>query len=96
MLRGLPLLLVVVVLAGCHEDRLAVAIYDGRTWSSGEKSVLYQGSALGRSDVTSFDRAAPYLVQALFKNFPGDGVQTALVSIPLSEPGEPVAESPLH
>ncbi len=62
---------------------LAVDIFDAKAWRRGERHWLFEGRAVGQSPVASLDGTMPYLVQALFKSFPGTNGQTISVTIPI-------------
>lgn len=62
---------------------LIVEIFDGAAWRRDERQMVFEGRALGQAEIRALNQVMPYLVQALFKNFPGMSGQTLKVSIPI-------------
>ncbi len=66
-----------------YSQMLDVGIFEGADWRSGKRQMVFEGRAVGQSEIRSLNVAMPYLVQALFQNFPGNSGQTVRVSIPI-------------
>jgi hypothetical protein len=66
-----------------YPEYLSVDMFDGPAWRAGEKRAIFQGRVVGDSGVRDLNVAMPYLVQALFQNFPGTNGLTERVSISL-------------
>ncbi|PKU26200.1 DUF4136 domain-containing protein [Telmatospirillum siberiense] len=62
-----------------------VALFDGPAWRSGERRMLYQGRALTESGARDLNVSMPYLLRALFLDFPGLNGQTVRVVVPLDD-----------
>lgn len=62
-----------------------VALFDGAAWRAGERRMLYQGRALTESGARDLNISMPYLLRALFSDFPGLNGQTVRVVVPLDE-----------
>ena len=63
---------------------LDVGMLDGPAWRRGEKQNAFQGRAIAETGVREFNLVMPYLVQALFKDFPGANGQTVRVTVPVN------------
>lgn len=66
-----------------YSQQLEVAIYDGPAWRAGNHQMVWQGRALGNSGIHDLNSAMPYLVQALFQDFPGVSGQTVRLALPV-------------
>ncbi len=66
-----------------YSEFLDVALFEGAAWRRGEQRALFQGRAVGDSSVRDLNAAMPYLVRALFQDFPGANGQTVRLSVPL-------------
>lgn len=56
---------------------------DGPEFRRGEKTNIFQGRAITETGVRDFNVIIPYLVQALFRDFPGVNAQTVRVVVPV-------------
>lgn len=63
---------------------LEVDIADGAAWRRGQRQMVFQGRAFTESGVREFNVVVPYLVQALFRNFPGINGETIRVRVPVT------------
>jgi hypothetical protein len=63
---------------------LELEIFDGQAWRANKRVGLFQGRAVGQTANREVNPAMPYLVQALFANFPGVSGQTVKVKVPLN------------
>jgi hypothetical protein len=59
-----------------------VEMLDGPAWRQGERRAVFQGRAVTESTMREINPVLPYLVRALFTNFPGLNGQTVRVSVP--------------
>ncbi len=66
-----------------YAQMLDVEIFDGPAWRAGKREMAFEGRAVGQSEIRSLNVAMPYLVAALFRNFPGNSGQTIQVSVPI-------------
>ncbi len=66
-----------------YPQTLEVDILDGAAWRAGRREMVFQGRAVGDSQVNDLNAAMPALVQALFTNFPGNSGATERVWVPL-------------
>lgn len=66
-----------------YAQTLEVEMVDGPAWRAGTKTMLFQGRAVGESAIRDVNTAMPYLVEALFQDFPGRSGQTVRVSLPI-------------
>ncbi|MDR3439190.1 DUF4136 domain-containing protein [Telmatospirillum sp.] len=66
-----------------YSEFLDVALFDGAAWRTGERRPLFQGRVVADSGVRDLNVAMPYLIQALFQDFPGVNGQTVRVTVPL-------------
>ncbi len=62
---------------------LDVELYDGPAWRQGRRRMLFEGRALGESEVGPLNDNMPYLVRALFAEFPGGNGRTIGVTVPM-------------
>lgn len=62
-----------------------VALFDGPAWRAGQQHMLYQARALTESGVRDLNVSMPYLLRALFSDFPGLNGQTVRVVVPLDD-----------
>ena len=65
-----------------YSQFLEVDIADGPAWRRGERRMVFQGRAVTESGVREFNVVLPYLLEALFKNFPGMNGETITVTVP--------------
>jgi hypothetical protein len=63
---------------------LQVDMLDGREYRAGTRHMLFEGRAIADSTVHDVNPSMPYLVQALFNQFPGPSGGTVKVSVPTS------------
>lgn len=73
-----------VVTGKITRQMLEVELLDGRTWRAGERRVLFQGRAIGESEVSDINATMPALVRGLFSGFPGSDGQTIRLTIPVA------------
>jgi hypothetical protein len=59
-----------------------VEMLDGPAWRKGDHVATFQGRALTESTSREINPALPYLVKALFTDFPGLNGQTVRISVP--------------
>lgn len=67
-----------------YSQYLEVDIADGPAWRRGERRMVFQGRAFAETGVREFNVVVPYLVEALFNNFPGINGETVRVTVPVS------------
>lgn len=65
---------------------LEVDIADGPAWQRGERRMVFQGRAYAESGAREFNVVVPFLVDALFKSFPGVNGETVRVKVPVTAP----------
>jgi hypothetical protein len=63
---------------------LEVEMLDGPAWRRGERRAVFQGRAVTETTFHEINPVLPYLVKALFTNFPGVNGQTVRVRVPVS------------
>ncbi|HEX9462975.1 MAG TPA: DUF4136 domain-containing protein [Alphaproteobacteria bacterium] len=66
-----------------YAQYLEVEMLDGPTWRRKERRMVFQGRAVAETGVREFNVVLPYLVQTLFKDFPGANGQTVRVTVPV-------------
>ncbi len=66
-----------------YAEMLEVQIFDGAAWRGNNRTMLYQGRAVGDATVNEISAAVPALVQALFTHFPGNSGRTERIAVPL-------------
>lgn len=66
---------------------LDVEILDGAAWRRGEQRMVFQGRAITETGVREINVVLPYLIAALFKNFPGINGETIRVTVPVTDAG---------
>lgn len=67
-----------------YTQYLEVDILDGPAWRRGERRMVFQGRAYADTGVQEFNLVVPYLVEALFTNFPGVNGETIRVKVPVN------------
>ncbi|HLN22922.1 MAG TPA: hypothetical protein VK558_02950, partial [Patescibacteria group bacterium] len=58
---------------------------DGPDYRAGTKRMLFQGRAIADSSIHDVNPSMPYLIQALFDQFPGANGRTVRVRVPLAK-----------
>lgn len=66
-----------------YTQYVEVEMLDGPAWRRKERQMVFQGRAVAETGVREFNVVLPYLVQALFKDFPGANGQTVRVVVPV-------------
>ena len=62
---------------------LEMDMIDAPAWRRGERKTAFQGRAIAETGIREFNVVVPYLVEALFRNFPGISGETVHVVIPV-------------
>jgi hypothetical protein len=60
-----------------------VEMVEGPAWRRGERRSVFQGRAITETTARETNVILPYLVRALFTNFPGNNGQTMRISVPM-------------
>lgn len=63
---------------------LAIDIYDGPGFRAGGRQKLFEGRAISEGTSRDLVSVMPYLVRALFNNFPGPSGETIRVKVPVA------------
>jgi Domain of unknown function (DUF4136) len=69
-----------------YSQFLEVDIAAGPAWRRGERRMDFQGRAFAETGAREFNIVAPYLIEALFQNFPGLNGETVRVKVPVNDP----------
>lgn len=70
-----------------------LAIYDGNTYNTENPTRVFEGSAVSTGTNGQIDPVMPYIVQAIFEQFPGASGATRTVRIEVPPDSEPVQTS---
>ena len=73
--------------------RVELAIYDGATYNSENPKRVFEGTALSTGTNGQIDPVMPYIIQAIFDQFPGASGATRTVRIEVPPDSEPVLTS---
>lgn len=70
--------------------RVEVVIYDGNTYGTENPQRVFEGSAVSTGSNGQIDPVMPYIVQAIFEQFPGASGETKTVRVEVPENAEAV------
>jgi len=62
-----------------------IDFYDGASFRTGKLNKRYEAKIISRGTSSELERAFPYMVQALFKDFPGKSGEPAAVKVEIHE-----------
>ncbi len=73
--------------------RVELAIYDGDTYNSENPTRVFEGTAVSTGTNGQIDPVMPYIIQAIFDQFPGASGDTRTVRVEVPPVSEPVMTS---
>ncbi len=73
--------------------RVELAIYDGATYNTENPERVFEGTAVSTGTNGQIDPVIPYIIQAIFDQFPGESGATRTVRVEVPPDSEPVLTS---
>ena len=74
--------------------RVEVDMYDGRTYDTDRKEKVFEGRAMSEGYSPDIDAVMPYMVEAVFDQFPGQHGRTRTIRVQIPEVDGPAGTAP--